>query len=160
MEQEGVTVYRINRGGDVTYHGPGQLVGYPIIDLRGYGRDAHSYLRNVEEVLIRTLKAFGLESTRKKEYTGVWVDNRKVAAISIAVSRWVTMHGFALNVTPNLGHFSLIIPCGISEFGVTSLAKEMNRQPNMEEVKMHVVHSFSTVFTKESLVEYTLQDLL
>jgi len=157
---DGIGLYKTNRGGDVTYHGPGQLVGYPIIDLRDQHRDMHLYLRNIEEMLIRTLEIFHLKGSRKKGYPGVWIGNRKVAAIGIAISRWVTMHGFALNVSTNLKHFSFIVPCGISQFGVTSLVEELSSDVDMAIVKKEVIKSFSNIFSKEDMEEYPEHALL
>ena len=119
----GIKVHKTRRGGDVTYHGPGQLVGYPIIRLDLHGRDLHRYLRDLEEVLIRTLRQMSISAGRKKGYAGVWIGNEKVAAIGVAVSKWVTYHGFALNVSPNMEHFDLILPCGLDSASVTSLER-------------------------------------
>ncbi|MBI2847057.1 MAG: lipoyl(octanoyl) transferase LipB [Chloroflexi bacterium] len=142
----GVSLSPTSRGGDVTYHGPGQLVGYPILDLSGYGQDVHSYLRAVEEVLIQALADFGIRAGRVAGLTGVWVDNKKIAAIGIHIRRWVTMHGFALNVNPNLSHFSLIHPCGIKDRPVTSMAQLLSHDVDMNLVRESVIHSFSRVF--------------
>ena len=113
LEKNGISVFEIDRGGDITYHGPGQIVGYPIIDLNKWKPDTHLYLRNLEEVIIKVLAEYGIESGRKPEYTGVWVGESKIAAIGIRVSRWVTMHGFAFNINTDLELFNGIIPCGI-----------------------------------------------
>ena len=118
----GATVWETTRGGDITYHGPGQLVGYGIVDLREHGRDVGRYLRDLEEALIRTLGDFGLVGGRRSGMTGAWVGDRKVAAIGVRAEKWVTAHGFALNVDPDLGHFDWIVPCGIREYGVGSIA--------------------------------------
>ena len=145
LQAKGIDVYSIDRGGDVTWHGPGQLVGYPILDLNHYYLDLHRYLRDIEEVIIRTLGSFGVKGTRIPEYTGVWVGNDKICAIGIKSSRWITMHGFALNVTPDLSFFDRIIPCGIFEKGVTSL--QVLRVPvEMEEVTKVLMGEFGTVF--------------
>jgi len=130
LTQEGVGVYPCERGGDVTYHGPGQLVGYPIINLARRGKDVHLFVRTLEEVLIRFLGRFTVEGFRMPPHTGVWIDPicpRKIAAIGVAVKKWVTYHGFALNLEPNLDHFSFIVPCGITDRDVTSLARETGR---------------------------------
>ena len=121
LATEGVEVFESGRGGDVTYHGPGQLVGYPILDLRPDRCDVHRYVRDLEEVLIRAVRRYGIESTRSAGLTGTWVGDRKIAAIGVRIARWVTSHGFALNVSTNLAHFGLIVPCGLSDKGVTSI---------------------------------------
>jgi lipoyl(octanoyl) transferase len=150
----GVDVVRVDRGGDVTYHGPGQIVGYPILDLNSHGTDIHQYLRNLEEVIIQTLFIFGIEAEREKGMTGVWVRGEKIAAIGVKVSRWITMHGFALNVNTDLTRFSRIIPCGIFHKGVTSMQQLLG-----EEIPLSVVHdgmykAFCLVFgCKSRLIE-------
>lgn len=144
--KRGIEVYPTDRGGDVTYHAPGQLVGYPIFDLREHGRDLHRYLRNVEEALILTLHDFGLEGRREPKYTGVWVGDEKVAAIGIKASRWVTMHGFALNVNTDLTPFRWIIPCGIQEKGVTSMQQLLGHEILMNQVIQAVIRRFGQVF--------------
>jgi lipoate-protein ligase B len=146
LEAEGVEIHKASRGGDVTYHGPGQLVGYPILRLDLHGRDVHRYLRDLEEVLIRLLARFGVEAGRSEGQTGVWVGRRKVAAIGVAIRRWVTYHGFALNVCPDLGHFGLIVPCGIRGKGVTSLEKLLGRPVPVAEVKAPLVECMVEVF--------------
>lgn len=145
LEREGIQVHSTNRGGDITYHGPGQLVGYPIIDL-GTRRDLHAYLRDLEEVLIRSVAAFGLEADRRPAKTGIWIGDRKVAAIGVAVKSWITYHGFALNVNPSMEHFSGIVPCGITDGSVTSMARELGTELTTEAVKPAVVAAFQTVF--------------
>lgn len=144
--RRGIEVYSTDRGGDVTYHAPGQLVGYPIFNLCEHGRDLHRYLRNVEEALIRTLHDFGLEGRREPKYTGVWIGEEKIAAIGIKASRWVTMHGFALNVNTDLTPFRWIIPCGIQEKGVTSMRQLLGHSVPMEQVTQSVMERFSEVF--------------
>lgn len=158
LRGEGITVRRVDRGGDITYHGPGQLVGYPLLDLkrlherRGYARpDLHLYLREIEEVLIETLRIFEIEARRFDGYTGVWVDTveglQKIAAIGIKVSsRGISSHGFALNVMPNLAHFDYIIPCGIKEHGVTSMARLLARTVTVKQVIDPLIDAFSRVF--------------
>ncbi|MDZ7958123.1 MAG: lipoyl(octanoyl) transferase LipB [Aulosira sp. DedQUE10] len=144
-------VHRVERGGEVTYHCPGQLVGYPILNLQRYQKDLHWYLRQLEEVLIRVLAVYGLQGERIPAFTGVWVEGRKVAAIGIKVSRWITMHGFALNVCPDMTGFGQIVPCGIADKPVASLA-EWFPGITCEEVRSHIALSFAQVFGVE-LVE-------
>ena len=146
LAREGIQVHQSSRGGNVTYHGPGQLVAYPILRLDLHGRDIHRYLRDLEEVLIRLLTRFGVEGRRSAGLTGVWVGDEKIAAIGVAVSRWVTYHGFALNVTPDLGHFGLIVPCGIRDKGVTSLARLLAQPVTVAEVKPPLVECVVEVF--------------
>jgi lipoyl(octanoyl) transferase len=146
-ERSGVELYRAGRGGDVTYHGPGQLVGYPILDLKPDRCDLHHYLRDLEEVLILTLADFGLSASRREGMTGVWVNDRKLAAIGVRVSSgWITSHGFALNVTTDLSFFDAIVPCGIREYGVGSLAGELGSDVEMKVVEAGVVKNFRRVF--------------
>ena len=149
-DAEGVEVFEIERGGDVTYHGPGQVVAYPILALSGLpsGRDLHRYLRDLEEVLIRAIAAYGLRATRRPPYTGVWVGDRKVAAIGVAVRRWITFHGFALNVDPDLGHFDWIHPCGIRHLGVDSLRTLLGEAPPRREVLARLRESFAGVWDR------------
>ena len=152
--EKGATFYKINRGGDITYHGPGQIVGYPILDLDNFFTDIHKYLRFLEEVIIKTLAEYGLKSERSKGETGVWLDvgtpfARKICALGVRTSRWVTMHGFALNVNTNLGYFDHIIPCGIKGKAVTSLAAELNRTIPLEEVKEKILKHFKALFEVE-----------
>lgn len=146
LAREGVEVVKTNRGGDITYHGPGQLVGYPIVNLAPR-RDLHAYLRFLEDVLIATAADLGLTAARREGKTGIWIESRKVAAIGVAVRRWVAYHGFALNVTANLDHFGGIVPCGIAaaDGTVTSLARELGRPVEMAEVKPLVVRHFETL---------------
>lgn len=146
LAAEGIEVHESSRGGDVTYHGPGQLVGYPIMRLDLHGRDVRRYLRDLEEVLIRVLARFGVEGRRAEGMTGVWVGGEKVAAIGVAIRRWVTWHGVALNVCPNLDHFGLIVPCGIRGRGVTSLARLLGRPMTVAEAKPHLVECTVDVF--------------
>jgi lipoyl(octanoyl) transferase len=142
-----VPVIGSSRGGDVTYHGPGQLVVYPLIDLRSkLRRDVHRYLRNLEMSAIRTLKDFGLEGIRRPPYTGIWVDNRKIAAIGIAVRRCITFHGVALNVNTDLSYFNRIIPCGLSWADVTSMARELGGEQNLVEVRDRFLNRFAELF--------------
>ena len=140
LKSRGATFYKINRGGDITYHGPGQIVGYPILDLDNFFTDIHKYLRFLEEAVILTLADYGIESTRSDGETGVWLDvrgekARKICALGVRSSRWVTMHGFAFNVNCDLSYFGNIIPCGIVDKSVTSMQKELSREVDMQEVK-------------------------
>jgi len=149
LERRGVEVFEVERGGDVTFHGPGQLVGYPILDLRGHRQDLHWYLRRLEDVLIQALGRFGIEADRNPGLTGVWTAGRKIASIGIHVKQWVTLHGFALNVTTDLDPFDLIVPCGIRQVVMTSMAEELLRTDSealMAEARGSVVEAFSEVF--------------
>lgn len=161
LRETGTDFFRIDRGGDVTYHGPGQIVGYPILDLNNYFLDLHRYLRSLEEVIIVALKEFGIEGTREEGLTGVWVKGNKIAAIGVKVSRWVTMHGFALNVNTDLSRFGRIIPCGIFHKGVTSIREILGRSVMLEEVQDQLTIAFGSVFdcqieTMESQRLFTL----
>jgi len=131
-------LFPINRGGQATYHGPGQLIGYPIIDLRNYGQDLHRYLRWLEELLVETLAALGIAAKARTGLTGVWVENRKIASIGVGVRHWITMHGFALNVCGDLSPFDQIVPCGLSNVTMTSVEKETGRQDSVMEVASRV----------------------
>ena len=146
LENEGIEVFESGRGGDVTYHGPGQLVGYPIIDLRPDRCDVHRYVRDLEEVLIQAVARFDVAATRAAGLTGIWVGDKKLAAIGVRIARWITSHGFALNVTTNLEHFNLIVPCGIPDRRVTSLAELTGRQIEIESLIPSVTDAFSAVF--------------
>jgi lipoyl(octanoyl) transferase len=156
LKKVGASFYPINRGGDITYHGPGQIVGYPIFDLELFFTDIHLYLRFLEEAIIRTLAEYGINAGRIDGLTGVWLDEnhpikaRKIAALGVKCSRWVTLHGFAFNVHPNMQYFTNIIPCGISDKPVTSMEKELGYAPNMEEVKSklkgHIQDLFGITF--------------
>ena len=146
LKESGVDFLEIDRGGDVTYHGPGQIVGYPIIDLNNYFRDLHKYLRNLEEVIIIALRKFEIEGMREEGYTGVWVKGDKIAAIGVKVSRWVTMHGFALNVNTDLTKFARIIPCGIFHKGVTSMQSILGGPLALDDVRSELSNAFGTVF--------------
>jgi lipoyl(octanoyl) transferase len=142
-----VPVHRTSRGGDVTYHGPGQLVVYPIIDLRSKLRkDVHRYLRNLETAAIRTLQDFTVKAGQRPPYTGIWIDDRKIAAVGLAVSRGITYHGLALNVNPDLSYFRRIIPCGLQWADVTSMAKELGKEQSTERVKYRFLDRFAEVF--------------
>lgn len=144
--RQGIELFEVDRGGDITYHGPGQLVGYPILNLNQYGRDLHQYLRNLEEALIRVLRDFGVGAGRLAPHTGVWVGEEKIAAIGVKASHWITQHGFALNVDPNLAHFTGIIPCGIEDKGVTSMSRVLSRPLTAVEVTPSVEHHLAEVF--------------
>jgi len=145
LNEEKIEVIHTNRGGDITYHGPGQVVGYAIVSLSEH-HDLHAYLRNLEEVVIRTLTAFDLKASRQPGKTGIWLDMRKICAIGIAVKSWVTYHGFALNVNPDMDHFSGIVPCGLADGSVTSLHKELNVPPDLATVKKRLAVEFKQVF--------------
>jgi lipoyl(octanoyl) transferase len=151
LARAGITVHEAGRGGDVTYHGPGQLIGYPILDLKPDRCDVHRYVRDLEEVLIRALRTFDVNGTRVAGLSGVWVGPRgreqKIAAIGVRISRWVTSHGFALNVGTNLDHFRTIVPCGISDRGVTSLERLTGRPVDISATEPAIVDAFRTVFT-------------
>jgi lipoyl(octanoyl) transferase len=151
LADRGVDVVETGRGGDVTFHGPGQLVGYPILDLRPDRLDVHRYVRDLEEVLILTAAHFGVAADRVVGLTGVWVGGNKLAAIGVRISRWITSHGFALNVATELSHFDLIIPCGIPDRGVTSLERQLGRQVSPGEVQDVVVTAFSRVFDRAAV---------
>jgi lipoyl(octanoyl) transferase len=151
LEEAGVEIFESGRGGDVTYHGPGQLVGYPILDLRPDRCDVHRYVRDLEEVLIRAVAGFGIVSHRLPGLTGTWVGNEKLAAIGVRVARWVTSHGFALNVSTNLAHFGLIIPCGITDKGVTSMDILSRGSIGMTDVEAAVAEAFCAVFDRQFL---------
>ncbi len=153
LELNGVKVFHIDRGGDITYHGPGQLVGYPILNLENYYLDIHRYLRDLEEVLILTLHDFGIEGTRNNDFTGVWVGENKIAAIGVKVSKWITMHGFAFNVNTDLSYFDRIIPCGIFHKGVTSMEKLFGKKIAMNEVEESVIKNFEEVFQVRAIVK-------
>lgn len=151
LAKKGASFYKINRGGDITYHGPGQIVGYPIIDLENFFTDIHKYLRSLEEVIIRTLADYGIKGERSEGETGVWLDvgtpfARKICAMGVRASRWVTMHGFALNVNTDLGYFDNIIPCGIRGKAVTSLNVELSKEKvDTEEVKRYILKHFEEI---------------
>jgi lipoyl(octanoyl) transferase len=151
LAARGVELHESGRGGDITYHGPGQLVGYPILDLKPDRCDIHRYVRNLEEVLIRTVSDYGINARRIAGFTGVWVGNEKIAAIGVRVARWVTSHGFALNVTTDLDYFGLIVPCGLSDRGVTSIAQLRGRPVEPAEVIGRVTVHFAKVFDYSEL---------
>jgi len=151
LEKIGATYYKINRGGDITYHGPGQITGYPILDLENFFTDIHKYLRFLEEIFIKILADYDLKGERSPGETGVWLDvgtpfARKICALGVRASRWVTMHGFAFNVNTDLGYFDHIIPCGIQDKAVTSLASELKREIDLDEVKEKIKTYFQELF--------------
>jgi lipoyl(octanoyl) transferase len=148
LGSRGVEVHETGRGGDITYHGPGQTVGYPIMDLQPDRCDVHRYVRDIEQVLIRTASDYGIEAGRVEGLTGVWVGREKLAAIGVRISRWVTSHGFALNVTTDLDYFNLIVPCGIADRGVTSLARLLGHAVDRAEVDDRIVAHFGEVFAR------------
>jgi lipoyl(octanoyl) transferase len=155
LDAMGISVHETGRGGDVTYHGPGQLVGYPILDLRPDRQDVHRYVRDLEQVLIRACGDFGVEAERLPGFTGAWVSHpsrglEKVAAIGVRIARWITSHGFALNVNTDLDFFGLIVPCGVADRGVTSLHALTGQQIDMTEVEDRVVEHFRAVFDREA----------
>lgn len=158
LEAKGITFYKINRGGDITYHGPGQIVGYPILDLENFFTDIHKYLRFLEEVIIKVMADYGLKGVRSEGETGVWLDvgtpfARKICAMGIRTSRWVTMHGFALNVNADLGYFDHIIPCGIKGKAVTSIEAELGRKLDVEEVKNKILKYFKEIFEVNEFIK-------
>ena len=152
LKRRGVELFDVGRGGDVTYHGPGQLVGYPIVALEAERRDAHRYLRDLEEALIRTAADYGITAGRTDGWTGIWVGERKLAAIGVRLNtRWITSHGFALNVTTDLRSFASIVPCGIHDHGVTSLAELLGRAPDLREVAARAATHVAEVLSRRPL---------
>jgi lipoyl(octanoyl) transferase len=150
LQSRGVGLVQTGRGGDVTYHGPGQLVGYPILDLRPDRCDVHRYVRDLETVMMRTAASFGVEAGRRPGMTGVWVGQEKIGAIGVRVSRWITSHGFALNVATDLSYFDLIVPCGLADRGVTSLSKLVGRQVSVDDVAEVLAGHFADVFDRRA----------
>lgn len=161
LKKRGIHFEAITRGGDITYHGPGQLVGYPIIDLNKFKLDIHWFLRNIEEVIIYALSDFKIRAERKKGLTGVWVNDDKIASIGVAVKRWITYHGFALNVNTDLSYFDMIIPCGIQGTKITSMKKLLGEREdiNMMKVESSIVNAFSRVFNRILITEITSDNL-
>ena len=154
LAAQDVPVYRTSRGGDVTYHGPGQLVVYPIIDLRSKLRKVvHRYVRNLEQSAIYTLADFGIATTRRPPHTGIWIEDRKIAAIGVAVRRCITYHGLAFNVNTNLGYFKRIIPCGLAWAEVTSMQKELGKEQNLDAVRERFLHHFAGIFGYHDIAE-------
>lgn len=158
LRARGIDVFEVERGGDVTFHGPGQLVGYPIIDLKRHRQDLHWYLRQVEEVLIRALAGFGITGERVAKYTGVWTNDRKIASIGVHARDWVTWHGFALNVSTELSYFDLIVPCGIPDARMTSVQREIEREVTLGDVAAAVSQSAADVFDLELRVRDALPE--
>ena len=152
LASRGIEVHETGRGGDITYHGPGQIVGYPIVDLKPDRCDVHRYVRDLEEVLIHTARDYGVTATRVEGLTGVWVGREKLAAIGVRIARWVTSHGFALNLTTDLEYFNLIVPCGIADRGVTSLEKLVGRRLDRGEVEDRLAAHFCAVFDRQPQV--------
>jgi len=159
LRAHGIEVIEANRGGDVTYHGPGQIVGYPILHLERHGRSVHRYLRDLEETVIRALAELDIVAARDPEYTGVWVGAEKIAAIGVAIRRWVTTHGFSLNVSPNMDHFQLIQPCGIRDRGVTSVQAVLGRAVERADVEDALVRAIEDVFDLELAEERATLEL-
>ena len=153
LEQDGYQLFETGRGGDVTFHGPGQLVGYPIVDLSPDRQDVRRYVRDLEETMIRVCADYGISATRSDGFNGTWVENRKIGAVGVRISQWVTMHGFALNVNTELAAFSAIVPCGISDRGVTSLARELGREVELAEVEERAAAHFARLFDAELRVQ-------
>ncbi|NCG08079.1 MAG: lipoyl(octanoyl) transferase LipB [Verrucomicrobia bacterium] len=145
LRERGIAFHASNRGGDITYHGPGQIVGYPILSL-DHHRDLHAYLRDLESVIIATLAHYGLEAERREGKTGIWIEQRKICALGVAVKKWVTYHGFALNLDPDLSHFEGIVPCGITDGTVTSLKAELSQPPTASGLKTRLAVEFNSVF--------------
>lgn len=158
LRARGVALVETDRGGDVTYHGPGQLVGYPILTLEPGRRDIRRFVTDLEEALLRTLAPFGIEGRRDEVHRGVWVDERKIASVGIRISRWVTSHGFALNVTTDLSYFSLIHPCGITGCRMTSMSQELGSPVDMRAVKDTFAEKFADVFDREIAVEPAIEE--
>ncbi len=166
LKELNVSFFKTNRGGDITYHGPGQIVGYPILDLERFFTDLGRYMRNLEEVMIRVLATYGIEAGRLPGSTGVWLDAdvpgkaRKICAMGVKCSRWVTIHGFALNVNTDLNYFNYIVPCGITDKSVTSLQKELGRPVDEQEVKEKLIYEFGQVFGAEMIIEKHVENVM
>jgi lipoate-protein ligase B len=159
LKSHGVGLWNVDRGGDITFHGPGQLVGYPILSLSAGERDVRGYMRNLEESLMRLLASYGIESRRDSQLTGVWTDQGKIAAMGVHISRWITRHGFALNVNTDLSFYDLIVPCGISGRGVSSMKKQLSHPVEMSDVAERYTQEFGIVF-KRNLIRTSGRDLL
>jgi lipoyl(octanoyl) transferase len=159
LNENKISVYDIDRGGDITYHGPGQIVGYPIINLNDWHKDTHKYLRALEEVIIKTLAFYGIRAERNEKYTGVWIGEKKIAAIGIKVSRWITMHGFAFNINTDLALFNGIIPCGIGDKDVTSLQSESGESKDMNEVQEKVLENFINEFGYDGIKKVSVDEI-
>jgi lipoate-protein ligase B len=159
MKRSGISFFEIDRGGDITFHGPGQLVVYPVFDLNNYYKDTHRFLRDLEKTVIGALNEFGIRSTSDGEFTGVWAGEEKICAIGIKVSKWITMHGLALNVNNDLSYFGKIIPCGIFHKGVTSMSRILGRKIDMDDIISKMLLSFSNIFGIDRLENITLNKL-
>ena len=157
LASRSIEVHEAGRGGDITYHGPGQIVGYPIVDLKPDRQDVHRYVRDIEEVLIRTAADYGIDAGRVEGLTGVWVGREKLAAIGVRIARWVTSHGFALNVTTDLDYFNLIVPCGIADRGVTSLERLLGRPVDRADVEDHIIAHFCRQFGRSAAAYESVQ---
>jgi len=155
LSQRGVELRETNRGGAVTWHGPGQLVGYPVFDLNHHGRDVHNHMRRIEAALIAALATVGVSASRREGLTGVWVQDRKIASIGVAISHWITYHGFALNVDPDLSHFDLIVPCGLKGVVMTSIRRETGQPATVAHVAEAVINSFVAEFSFDSVSRQT-----
>lgn len=157
LSKEGVSLFFIDRGGDVTYHGPGQIVGYPIIDLKQRGKDIRRFVYDIEEVIIRMMKDFSIEAGRDESHPGVWIDGKELAAIGLAIRRWVSIHGFAINVNPNMEHFSLINPCGFNDRKATSMSQLLGEKLPVDAVKERLISHFSEIFDVPMDLKTTIQ---
>lgn len=155
-----VPIYRVSRGGQVTYHGPGQIIGYPILKLEGPGRDVHAYLRALESVIMETLRNCAIQAQRRERLTGVWVGSRKIASIGVGIRRWITLHGFALNVNSDLGFFERIVPCGIDDCQMTSIAREGRPDVAITAVAATLADRFAAVFGYRSIVPVSREELM
>lgn len=160
LKEKNISVFEIDRGGDITYHGPGQIVGYPVICLSDWKEDSHKYLRALEQVIIDVLAEFEIAAGRNEKYTGVWIDERKIAAIGIKISRWVTMHGFAFNIKPDLSLFKGIVPCGISDKDVTSLYQEVKKEISIQNLKTTLLEKFVFVFDYQKFRQINKKELI
>jgi lipoate-protein ligase B len=158
LKARGIGFWNVDRGGDITFHGPGQLVGYPILSLRAGERDVHAYMRNLEESLIRLLARYGIEGMRDPRFTGVWTSMGKIAAMGVHLSRWITRHGYALNVNTELSYYDLIVPCGINGRNVTSMEKHLSRMVELEEAAGRYIQEFGDVF-RRNMIKTSEQDL-
>lgn len=152
LRSRGVTRYHVDRGGDITFHGPGQLVGYPLLKLEPQEQDVHRYMRNLEEIIIRVLFDYGIEARREEKMTGVWTDSGKICAMGVHISRWVTRHGFALNVNTDLSFYDLIVPCGLTGKPVTSMQTMLGREVNLREVAEKLTSHFGRVFGRAMIL--------
>ncbi len=151
LQEEGIEVFRIGRGGDVTYHGPGQIVGYPIFDLRQHRKSIRWYMESLEEVILRVLETWDIEGERVEGRPGVWVDGNKICAVGVRIARWVSLHGFAFNLFPNMDHFDGIVPCGIQDAGVTSVRSLLDRKPDPERTRQKLTEAVQEVFSFDAV---------